>query len=68
MAPNRKKRYALIWWVNSEYRDTIELTHFPQKQRKINDIATLVWQNHKTGEKSKSQAKILAISGKYLYI
>ena len=68
MARNRKKRFSLIWWVNSEYRDAIELTNFPQKQRKINHIATLVWQNHKTGEKSKSQAKILAISGKYLYI
>lgn len=67
MAPGRKKKYALIWWVNSKYRDTIELSHFPQKQRKVNDIATRLWKNHKTGEKTTSQAKILAISGKYIY-
>ena len=62
-----RKKYALIWWTNSPYRDVVELSMFPVKHRFVNAVYDLMWVNHQTGTKTKAEAKILAISGTYIF-
>ena len=64
MAP-KKKLFALIWWLNSAYKDTIQLSLIPKNQRKVKSLITLTWNDHQTGRKTKAEAKILAINGNY---
>lgn len=64
MAPTRKKKHALIWWMNTSFKDIVELRMFPKDKREVNAIAILNWVDHKTGAKTKSEAKILAVHRK----
>ncbi|KAK0158080.1 hypothetical protein PV327_011148, partial [Microctonus hyperodae] len=56
-----KTKYALIWWVNTPYKDVVKLSQIPKKCQCVNAITPLVWQNHTTKQKMKTDAKILAI-------
>ena len=62
-----RKKYALIWWTNSSYRDVVPLSTFPVKHRFVNAICDLMWVDKQTATKTKAEAKILAISGTYTF-
>ena len=61
-----KKKFALIWWANSSYKDVIEVSTFPKNDCMIDEVASLLWIEKHNGRRTRAQAKILAISGKYL--
>lgn len=60
-----KAKYALIWWVNTPHKDVVKLSVIPKKFQFVNAITPLLWQNYTTKTRTKTDAKILAISSKY---
>ncbi|XP_066582195.1 putative uncharacterized protein DDB_G0282499 [Prorops nasuta] len=57
----RCKKFALIWWVDSEYKDVVELSVFPKNRRNVDAVSSITWKNYKTGENIKAAARIIAI-------
>jgi len=66
--PRVKKQFALIWWIKSAQKDIISLSNIPKCKQKVNSLVSLTWRNFQTKEESKSVARVLAISGTYVYI
>jgi len=66
--PRVKKQFALIWWIKSAQKDIISLSNIPKCKQKVNSLVSLTWRNFQTKEESKSVARVLAISGTYIYI
>ena len=66
--PRGKKKFALIWWIESKEKDVVPLSLIPKKQQQLNCIVKLTWRNYKSREDIKADAKLLMISGKYLFL
>lgn len=63
----RRKKFALIWWVDTAEKDVIPLLTFPTKQREVGCIAKLPWTDFKTGKTTHALAKIVFVGGTYLF-
>lgn len=63
----RPKKYALIWWLDSAYKDVVNLSVLPRTSREVNSIASVKWHDNKRKATTNARAKVLAISGKYCY-
>ena len=63
---SRRKKYALIWWIEYQQKDVIELSVIPKKSREVDAVATLQWNDVKAKKTTQLKAKVLAISGKYI--
>lgn len=61
----KPKKYALLWWLDSSYKDVVDLLVLPRTSREINSIVSVKWHDNK-GKTTKARAKILAINGKYM--
>lgn len=61
-----KTKFALIWWVDSSYKDVVPLLRIPKKLRNVGDTTSLSWKDYKTNKMIKADAKILAIDCEYL--
>lgn len=62
----KPKKYALIWWLDSAYKDVVDLLVLPRTNREVNSIASVKWRDNKRKTTTKAHAKVLAISGKYM--
>lgn len=60
-----KKKYALIWWVDTHHKDVIELNRIKKAEQKIGCVTTLKWDD---GQKNTSihRAKVIMIGGTYM--
>lgn len=67
MPKPKPKKYALIWWLDSAYKDVIDLLVLPRSSREVNSIASVKWRDNKRKTTTKARAKVLAISGKYVF-
>ena len=63
---SRRKKYALVWWIEDKQKDVIELSLIPKKSREVDAVATLQWNDVKAKKTTQLKAKVLAISGKYI--
>lgn len=57
------KKYALVWWVNSKTSNVIALNAIPTKDRHVDSITKVLWEEN--GKTTKIEAKVIAISSKY---
>lgn len=60
-----RKKHALIWWLNTSYKDVIDLSVIPKNKRDLNEVAYIMWVDNQ-GKKIRAEAKLVAIGGKYL--
>ncbi|XP_071553453.1 uncharacterized protein [Temnothorax nylanderi] len=62
MPKPKPKKYALIWWLDSAYKDVIDLPVLPRSSREVNSIASVKWRDNKRKTTINARAKVLAIS------
>lgn len=53
----KPKKYALIWGLDSAYKDVIDLSVLPRNNREVNCIASVKWRDNK-GKITKMRAKV----------
>lgn len=61
MNKTRRRKYALIWWIDSGETDVVPLLNIPKQHRQLHSERTVVWKDHITKQSSKSKMKVLAI-------
>ncbi|XP_071653355.1 uncharacterized protein [Temnothorax longispinosus] len=62
MPKPKPKKYALIWWLDSAYKDVVDLPVLPRSSREVNSIASVKWRDNKRKTTINARAKVLAIS------
>lgn len=63
----RKKSFALIWWLNTAFKDVLSVNKLGKTDDiSVDSIVTLPWKDQNTGKTIKAKAKVLAIGGKYI--
>ena len=53
---SRRKKYALIWWIEDKQKDVIELSLIPKQSRKVDAVATLQWNDVKAKKTTQLKA------------
>ncbi|XP_044578958.1 altered inheritance of mitochondria protein 44-like [Cotesia glomerata] len=57
MNKTRRRKYALIWWIDSGETDVVPLLNIPKQHRQLHSEGTVVWKDHITKQSSKSKMK-----------
>lgn len=59
-----KKTLALIWWVQSGTKSIVAASKLPAKNRSVDSIVKVGWDNSDTKKKEYYEAKIIAFDSK----
>lgn len=65
MSSVRRKKYALIWWIDCKKTDIIELSLINKNHRKVDAITSLNWVDTETSKTDKYDVRVLKIGCKY---